>query len=144
MSSKAQSVSVLPSRSRYSLVLVGVMALAGLSGCVTPDREYTATGAAIGTIAGAVLGHQIDDKNGRYAGGAAGALIGAAIGNNADQIRNRGYRSSGPVYDPPAYGNNRRYGYSGQRGGYNDEYQDDYNDNRGYAPYPPQQRYYRY
>lgn len=106
------------------LTLCGVLALAG---CVTPQHQYTATGAAIGGIAGAVLGHQIDDDNGRYAGAAAGALLGAAIGNNADAIHNRGYRSDYGYRQPQPY--REDYRYDGYRRPYSG----------GYVPYPPRQ-----
>ncbi len=56
------------------------------TGCATNDPNQRAkTGAAIGAVAGAVLGHQIHDKNGRYAGAAIGALTGAAVGNYMDK-----------------------------------------------------------
>jgi len=57
-----------------------------LTACATddPNRRGKA-GAAIGAVAGAVLGHQIHDKNGRYAGAAIGALTGAAVGNYMDK-----------------------------------------------------------
>lgn len=101
-------------------VVGGVLLTAGalLGGCVTPEYQYTAAGATIGGIAGAVLGHQVNGKNGRYAGAAAGAAIGAAIGNNADAVHNRGYRQpyrSGPVRDYPPQA-------QGAGGGYGDGY----------------------
>ncbi|MCP5419045.1 MAG: OmpA family protein [Gammaproteobacteria bacterium] len=51
------------------------------------DNPYqrTAVGAGVGAVAGAVLGHQIDGKSGRYVGAAAGALVGGAIGNYMDR-----------------------------------------------------------
>ncbi|MFN2308569.1 MAG: OmpA family protein [Gammaproteobacteria bacterium] len=58
---------------------------AALSGCAADDPNRRAkTGAAVGAIAGAVLGHQLDDKAGRYVGAAVGALTGAAVGNYMD------------------------------------------------------------
>jgi len=57
-----------------------------LTACATDDPNRRAkTGAAIGAVTGAVLGHQINDKNGRYAGAAVGALTGAAVGNYMDK-----------------------------------------------------------
>jgi len=57
-----------------------------LSACATDDPNRRAkTGAAIGAVAGAVLGHQVNDKNGRYAGAAIGALTGAAVGDYMDK-----------------------------------------------------------
>ena len=57
----------------------------GLAGCATDDPHRRAkTGAALGAVAGAVLGHQIDGKKGRFVGAAAGALAGAAVGDYMD------------------------------------------------------------
>ncbi len=57
-----------------------------LAGCATDDPHKRAkTGAAIGAVAGAVLGHQIHDERGRYVGAVAGALTGAAVGNYMDK-----------------------------------------------------------
>ncbi|NND90888.1 MAG: OmpA family protein [Granulosicoccus sp.] len=57
-----------------------------VSGCATDDpNRRTKTGAAIGAIAGGVIGHQADSKNGRYAGAVVGALTGAAVGNYMDR-----------------------------------------------------------
>ena len=54
--------------------------------CATDDPNRRAkTGAAIGAVAGAVVGHQFHDKNGRFAGAAIGALTGAAVGNYMDK-----------------------------------------------------------
>lgn len=61
-------------------------AIAVTTGCATNDpNKRTKAGAAVGAIAGAVLGHQIHDKNGRYVGAAVGALTGAAVGNYMDE-----------------------------------------------------------
>ncbi len=69
------------------LTLATVVAVAVFAtGCATNDPNQRAkTGAAIGAVAGAVLGHQIHDKNGRFAGAAIGALTGAAVGNYMDK-----------------------------------------------------------
>lgn len=57
-----------------------------ISGCATDDPNRRAkAGVAIGAVAGGVLGHQINDKNGRYAGAVVGALTGAAVGNYMDK-----------------------------------------------------------
>jgi len=57
-----------------------------LTGCATDDpNRRTKAGAAIGAVAGAVLGHQVHGKNGRFAGAAVGALTGAAVGNYMDK-----------------------------------------------------------
>jgi len=56
------------------------------SACATDDpNRRTKIGAGIGAVAGAVLGHQIDDDNGRFVGAAIGALTGAAVGNYMDR-----------------------------------------------------------
>lgn len=56
------------------------------TGCATNDPNQRAkAGAAIGALTGAVIGHQIHDKNGRFAGAAVGALTGAAVGNYMDK-----------------------------------------------------------
>ena len=55
-------------------------------GCATDDPNRRAkTGAAIGAVAGAVLGHQVHSENGRFFGAAVGALTGAAVGNYMDK-----------------------------------------------------------
>ncbi|MBI5040175.1 MAG: OmpA family protein [Gammaproteobacteria bacterium] len=57
-----------------------------LAGCAADDPNKRAkTGAAIGAVAGAVLGHQLDSRSGRYVGAAVGALTGAAVGNYMDK-----------------------------------------------------------
>ena len=94
-----------------------LVAIAGLStACARPGPYHnTQGGALLGAATGAVIGHQIDHKDGAWIGGATGALIGGAIGNNMDaQERWR---------DDP-----------GQSDGY---YDDDYG---RYAPPPPGQR----
>jgi len=55
-------------------------------GCATDDPNRRAkAGAAIGAIAGGVLGNQSSSKNGKYVGAAVGALTGAAVGNYMDK-----------------------------------------------------------
>ena len=58
-----------------------------LVGCATNDDppQQTKVGAAVGAIAGAVLGHQLDDDSGRYVGAAVGALAGGAVGHYMDE-----------------------------------------------------------
>lgn len=56
------------------------------AGCATDDPDRRAkTGAAVGAIAGAILGHQVDGKKGRFIGAAVGAITGAAVGNYMDK-----------------------------------------------------------
>lgn len=57
-----------------------------LGGCTQPDdpNRRAKTGAAIGAIAGAVLGHQMDSDSGRWVGAAVGALAGAGVGHYMD------------------------------------------------------------
>jgi len=55
-------------------------------GCVTDDPNRRAkAGAAIGALAGGVLGNQTSSKNGKFVGAAVGALTGAAVGNYMDK-----------------------------------------------------------
>lgn len=66
-------------------VIVAAMALS-LLGCAADDPNRRAkTGAAVGAVAGAVLGHQVNSKSGRFVGAAVGALAGAAVGNYMDK-----------------------------------------------------------
>ncbi len=72
---------------KYSrnVVLLSVAVVLG-SACATDDPNRRAkAGAAIGAVTGAVIGHQVHDKNGRYVGAVAGALTGAAVGNYMDK-----------------------------------------------------------
>ncbi len=67
------------------IVLVGFVAAMGVA-CATDDPHRKAkTGAAIGAVAGAVVGHQAHSENGRFVGAAVGALTGAAVGNYMDK-----------------------------------------------------------
>lgn len=73
-----------PLRARRALPLVLLVAVA--TGCATDDPNRRAkTGAAVGAVAGAVVGHQMHDRNGRFVGAAVGALTGAAVGNYMDR-----------------------------------------------------------
>lgn len=65
------------------LLIIAIAAT--IAGCAVDDPNRRAkTGAAIGAVAGAVLGHQVHDDRGRYWGAAAGALAGAGVGNYMD------------------------------------------------------------
>ena len=67
---------------RIPLVLAVGIALAG---CATDDPNKRAkTGAAIGAVAGAVIGHQINSSSGKWVGAALGALAGGAVGHYMD------------------------------------------------------------
>ena len=67
------------------IAVAGLVAVMGVA-CATDDPHRKAkTGAAIGAVSGAVIGHQIHSKNGRYFGAAVGALTGAAVGNYMDK-----------------------------------------------------------
>jgi len=67
-----------------NVVLVAVAV--ALAGCAADDPNKRAkTGAAIGAVAGAILGHQLDDDSGRFVGAAVGALAGGAVGNYMDK-----------------------------------------------------------
>lgn len=64
---------------------IALVAAAVLAGCATDDPNRRAkTGAAIGAVAGAILGHQVDGKSGRYVGAALGALAGGGAGYYMD------------------------------------------------------------
>lgn len=57
-----------------------------VSACATNDPNRRAkTGAAVGAITGAVIGHQIDDDAGRFVGAAIGAIAGASVGRYQDE-----------------------------------------------------------
>ena len=76
------------------------------SACAPPGAPYyhTQNGALMGATAGAVIGHQLDHRDGAWVGGAAGALMGAAIGNDMDlqdqRINDREWRDR---YDDSTY-----------------------------------------
>ena len=73
-------------RTLQAMPLVALLIGAGtLSGCADSPYQRTATGAALGAVAGGVLGHQIDDEKGRYVGAALGAAVGGGIGYAMDQ-----------------------------------------------------------
>ena len=61
------------------------VAIALLAGCATDDpNRQSKSGAAIGAIAGAVLGHQVEGDKGRFVGAAIVAIAGAAVGTYMD------------------------------------------------------------
>lgn len=69
-------------------VKIAVVALATslVVGCAADDPHKRAkAGAVIGGLAGAVIGHNTDSKNGKAVGAAVGALTGAAVGNYMDK-----------------------------------------------------------
>ncbi len=73
---------------RLNTVVAGnVLAVALITGgCATNDSlSRGQTGAAIGAVAGAVLGHQVDGDKGRFLGAAVGALAGNAVGRYMDE-----------------------------------------------------------
>lgn len=68
---------------KFTVLLIAVMLL---SACAANDPHLrTKTGAAIGAVAGGVLGHQLDGRHGRYYGAAAGAALGGGLGYAMDQ-----------------------------------------------------------
>ena len=71
----------------YKTVLALSVCVA-LTACATGDPNKRAkTGAGIGAVVGAILGHQIDDghNSSKIVGAAAGALIGGAVGGYMDK-----------------------------------------------------------
>ena len=90
-----------------------------LTACTNLDHnQRAAVGSGIGAVAGGVIGHQLDDRKGRYVGAVAGALTGAALGNQMDktqqeieqvQYNNQNYYQSQQNYQvPQTYS---QYGY---------------------------------
>ena len=75
-------------RTRSALItlpLTTLLASAILASCATDDPDRRAKqGAAIGALAGAVIGHQISHDNGAILGGAIGALAGGSVGSYQD------------------------------------------------------------
>ena len=67
---------------RGSLLLAALV----LASCTAGDPyQRTKTGAALGALAGAIVGHQIDDKQGRFVGAALGAAVGGGVGYMLDR-----------------------------------------------------------
>jgi len=74
-------ITISHTRAAVTLLVLGLLA-----GCATQDPNRRAkTGAAVGAVAGAVVGHQLHASNGRFVGAAVGALTGAAVGNYMDR-----------------------------------------------------------
>jgi len=97
-------------------MVLGVVVLA--SGCAAGPGQnvgaYTVGGAVVGGTAGAIIGREVDKRDGAYIGGATGALIGGAVGNTMDRQRrleNQVYYGNQPV--PQSYPHQRGsyYGY---------------------------------
>lgn len=71
---------------RRPLSFLALSASLALGACAADDPHRRAKiGAGTGAVAGAVIGHQIDDGRGRYVGAAVGALTGAAVGHYMDR-----------------------------------------------------------
>ncbi len=73
----------MKNRTAIVMLTAGAVTLAGCTAQDDPNRRAK-TGAAVGAIAGAVLGHQLDNKAGKWVGAAVGALAGGAVGNYMD------------------------------------------------------------
>jgi len=58
----------------------------GLSGCMGEDdpNRRAKTGAAIGAVTGAIVGHQVSRGSGKWVGAAVGALAGGGVGHYMD------------------------------------------------------------
>lgn len=103
---------------------IGILGLALLGGCAGYGPNYdpyfhTKTGAVVGGLAGAVIGHQLDDDDGRYVGAAAGAVTGGAVGNYMDRHYQPGPQRPSPYYGSPGYGQPSSYpGYGRPYAGY--------------------------
>ncbi len=70
---------------KLKYLAIGVAAAISV-GCAADDPHKRAkTGAAIGAVAGAVIGNQSKSKNGKIVGAAVGAIAGAAVGNYMDK-----------------------------------------------------------
>ena len=72
----------LPRRSTLACLVLSSALVAGCAneGSFTRGQK----GAAIGAVAGAVLGHQVDGDKGRFLGAAVGAIAGNAVGRYMD------------------------------------------------------------
>lgn len=72
--------------SRSALMATVLLTSAAVASCATDDPNRRAKqGAAIGAIAGAVIGHQLHHDNGSILGGAIGAIAGASVGRYQDE-----------------------------------------------------------
>ncbi|MGI9336369.1 MAG: OmpA family protein [Gammaproteobacteria bacterium] len=76
---------VAPITAPITAPIAAVIVALGLGACANDPYQRTKIGAAAGAVAGAVIGHQLDDDAGRYVGGAIGALAGAGVGYYMDE-----------------------------------------------------------
>ncbi len=67
-------------------LVLGCAITFGLTGCATENdpNQRAKVGAAVGAVAGALIGHQVDDNSGKWVGAAVGALAGGAVGHYMD------------------------------------------------------------
>ena len=73
-------------KNKARITLISSAFLALLQACAYDDPNRNAKqSAAIGAIAGAVIGHQIDQDKGRIVGAAIGGIAGASVGRYQDQ-----------------------------------------------------------
>ncbi len=70
---------------KFKKTMIAVAMASTLTGCALTQDGRTFLGAGIGAVAGGVLGHQLNHKNGRYVGAVLGALAGGAIGRYMTQ-----------------------------------------------------------
>jgi len=96
----------MPVMTRNHTRIIGIFLLIGcMAACVgTPapyTREYAATGAVLGGIAGAVVGHQLTGRwqEGAAMGAGLGLITGAAIGDVKDSVLRR--TKHVPQHRPP-------------------------------------------
>ncbi len=66
-------------KNMFKKTLVTAVAVTTLAGCQMTEQQKVAVGAIGGAVAGGVLGHQVNHKNGRYVGAVLGALAGGGI-----------------------------------------------------------------
>lgn len=104
---------------KTTATLIALALAAALPARAQLFRPEAVTGAVIGGIAGAVIGHN-DDRHGWEGaayGAAAGALIGTIAGNSRDRAEYRATQVPAPGYQRPYYPNrvivsrDRGYGY---------------------------------
>ncbi|MEN8175180.1 MAG: OmpA family protein [Pseudomonadota bacterium] len=68
-------------------IAYGLVTSLALTGCVSEDDPHrrATIGTAVGAVAGAVIGHQVDGGSGKWVGAVVGGLTGYAVGNYMDQ-----------------------------------------------------------
>ncbi len=72
--------------SHSKLTIAALITCAAVSGCASEKSlSKGQSGAAIGAVTGAILGHQVDGDKGRFIGAAVGALAGNAVGRYLDE-----------------------------------------------------------